>query len=211
MAVIVEAFDGRFPDAEPASVSVARPLGELDAPGRLNHPGCRRMIGEWVDRQDLADWLAPAHFTMYVDERHRHLAQRSSSAIAEYDRALRGISLTWRSSRFSRSSAFIRSATSLGIQARSRYRSRPSSLTRAASASRTRSSLRSVPPPPTRAPPARTCCSSWPPPNHPLIDDQVERTNRTIKEATVKCFYHDGNDQRRTHRADPIAAYSFAC
>lgn len=37
---------------------------------------------------------------------------------------------------------------------------------------------------------------------------QVERTNRTIKDATVKRFHYD--DQLRTHLADFMAAYNFA-
>ncbi|MEV8469062.1 integrase core domain-containing protein, partial [Fluviibacterium sp. DFM31] len=39
---------------------------------------------------------------------------------------------------------------------------------------------------------------------------QVERMNRTIKEATVKRFHYENHDQLRTHLADVIAAYNFA-
>lgn len=47
-------------------------------------------------------------------------------------------------------------------------------------------------------------------PNHPWTNGQVERMNRTIKEATVKRFHYDGHDQLRTHLADFLAAYNFA-
>ena len=35
-------------------------------------------------------------------------------------------------------------------------------------------------------------------------DGQVERMNRTIKDATVKRYHHDSHDQLRTHLADVI-------
>jgi transposase InsO family protein len=41
-------------------------------------------------------------------------------------------------------------------------------------------------------------------------DGQVERMNRTIKEATVKRFHYENHDQLRTHLADFLAAYNFA-
>lgn len=47
-------------------------------------------------------------------------------------------------------------------------------------------------------------------PNHPWTNGQVERMNRTIKEATVKRFHYENHDQLRTHLADFIAAYNFA-
>lgn len=47
-------------------------------------------------------------------------------------------------------------------------------------------------------------------PNHPWTNGQVERMNRTIKEATVKRFHYDSHEQLRTHLADFIAAYNFA-
>jgi len=53
-----------------------------------------------------------------VDETHHHFDRRSNSAIAKYADALRRISFAWRISRFSRSSAFILSAISVGIPAR---------------------------------------------------------------------------------------------
>ena len=39
---------------------------------------------------------------------------------------------------------------------------------------------------------------------------QVERMNRTIKEATVKRYHYDSHDQLRTHLADFMAAFNFA-
>jgi Protein of unknown function (DUF3309) len=39
---------------------------------------------------------------------------------------------------------------------------------------------------------------------------QVERMNRTIKEVTVKRFYYESHDQRRSHRADLVTAYNIA-
>ena len=45
---------------------------------------------------------------------------------------------------------------------------------------------------------------------HPWTNGQVERMNRTIKEATVKRFHYDDHDQLRNHLADFIAAYNFA-
>jgi IS30 family transposase len=47
-------------------------------------------------------------------------------------------------------------------------------------------------------------------PNHPWTNGQVERMNRTIKDATVKRFHYDSHDQLRTHLADFMAAYNFA-
>ncbi|SNT76972.1 Integrase core domain-containing protein [Paracoccus seriniphilus] len=43
---------------------------------------------------------------------------------------------------------------------------------------------------------------------HPWTNGQVERMNRTIKEATVKRFHYDNHDQLRTHLADFPAAYN---
>ena len=42
-----------------------------------------------------------------------------------------------------------------------------------------------------------------------LNGGQVERMNRTIKEATVKRFHYDDHDQLRGHLADFISAYNF--
>lgn len=45
---------------------------------------------------------------------------------------------------------------------------------------------------------------------HPWTNGQVERMNRTIKEATVKRFHYDSHDQLRTHLKDFMSAYNFA-
>ncbi len=47
-------------------------------------------------------------------------------------------------------------------------------------------------------------------PNHPWTNGQVERMNRTIKEATVQRYHYDSHNQLRTHLGDFIAAYNFA-
>jgi transposase InsO family protein len=45
--------------------------------------------------------------------------------------------------------------------------------------------------------------------NHPWTNGQVERMNRTIKEATVKRYHYDDHRQLRRHLDDFIAAYNF--
>lgn len=45
---------------------------------------------------------------------------------------------------------------------------------------------------------------------HPWTNGQVERMNRTIKDATVKRFHYDRHDQLRRHLEDFVAAYNFA-
>ena len=45
---------------------------------------------------------------------------------------------------------------------------------------------------------------------HPWTNGQVERMNRTIKDATVKRFHYDDHNQLRNHLADFMAAYNFA-
>jgi transposase InsO family protein len=47
-------------------------------------------------------------------------------------------------------------------------------------------------------------------PNHPWTNGQVERMNRTIKEATVKRFFYDTHEQLKAHLSDFIAAYNFS-
>ncbi len=47
-------------------------------------------------------------------------------------------------------------------------------------------------------------------PNHPWTNGQVERMNRTIKDATVKRYHYDSHDQLRSHLADFLDAYNFA-
>lgn len=44
---------------------------------------------------------------------------------------------------------------------------------------------------------------------HPWTNGQVERMNRTIKDATVRRFYYESHDQLRQHLADFISAYNF--
>ncbi|RAK11987.1 integrase-like protein [Salipiger aestuarii] len=47
-------------------------------------------------------------------------------------------------------------------------------------------------------------------PNHPWTNGQVERMNRTIKEATVKRYHYDSHDQLCTPLSDFMAACNFA-
>jgi transposase-like protein len=47
-------------------------------------------------------------------------------------------------------------------------------------------------------------------PNHPWTNGQVERMNRTIKEATVHRYYYDCYDRLRAHLATFLDAYNFA-
>jgi transposase InsO family protein len=47
-------------------------------------------------------------------------------------------------------------------------------------------------------------------PNHPWTNGQVERMNRTLKEATVRRYHYDNHDQLREHLATFLAAYNFA-
>lgn len=44
---------------------------------------------------------------------------------------------------------------------------------------------------------------------HPWTNGQVERMNRTIKDATVRRFHDESHDQLRQHLADVVAAYNF--
>ena len=46
--------------------------------------------------------------------------------------------------------------------------------------------------------------------NHPWTNGQVERMNRTIKEATIKRYHYDTHTQLETHVTDFIAAYNYA-
>jgi transposase InsO family protein len=46
-------------------------------------------------------------------------------------------------------------------------------------------------------------------PRHPWTNGQVERMNRTIKDATVKRFHYDDHDQLRRHLSDFVDAYNF--
>ena len=47
-------------------------------------------------------------------------------------------------------------------------------------------------------------------PNHPWTNGQVERMNRTIKDATVKRYHYDNHDQLRQHLQLFIDAYNHA-
>jgi hypothetical protein len=47
-------------------------------------------------------------------------------------------------------------------------------------------------------------------PCHPWTNGQVERMNRTLKDATVRRYYDDTHDQLRGHLSDVLAAYNFA-
>jgi hypothetical protein len=38
---------------------------------------------------------------------------------------------------------------------------------------------------------------------------QVERMNRTIKDATVQCFHYDNHEQLRWHLSDFVTVYIF--
>lgn len=44
---------------------------------------------------------------------------------------------------------------------------------------------------------------------HPWTNGQVERMNRTIKEATVKCYHYDSHKQLDAHLHDFIDAYNY--
>jgi transposase-like protein len=47
-------------------------------------------------------------------------------------------------------------------------------------------------------------------PKHPWTNGQVERMNRTLKEATVRRYHYDSHDQLRDHLVTFLAAYNFA-
>lgn len=47
-------------------------------------------------------------------------------------------------------------------------------------------------------------------PNHPWTNGQVERMNRTIKEATVRRYHYEARDQLQAHLAAFLDAYNFA-
>ena len=47
-------------------------------------------------------------------------------------------------------------------------------------------------------------------PNHPWTNGQVERMNRTLKEATVRRYYYDTHNQLKEHLANFVDAYNFA-
>jgi transposase InsO family protein len=45
--------------------------------------------------------------------------------------------------------------------------------------------------------------------NHPWTNGQVERMNRTIKDATVRRYHYDNHEQLRRHLDDFVSAYNF--
>ena len=47
-------------------------------------------------------------------------------------------------------------------------------------------------------------------PKHPWTNGQVERMNRTIKEATVKRYHYESHDQLKAHLQTFLMAYNFA-
>ena len=47
-------------------------------------------------------------------------------------------------------------------------------------------------------------------PNHPWTNGQVERMNRTLKDATVRRYHYGSHDQLRAHLRDFLDAYNFA-
>ncbi len=47
-------------------------------------------------------------------------------------------------------------------------------------------------------------------PKHPWTNGQVERMNRTIKDATVKRYFYETHAELRAHLADFVTAYNFA-
>jgi transposase InsO family protein len=47
-------------------------------------------------------------------------------------------------------------------------------------------------------------------PRHPWTNGQVERMNRTLKDATVRRYHYESHDQLRAHLSDFVAAYNFA-
>ena len=47
-------------------------------------------------------------------------------------------------------------------------------------------------------------------PNHPWTNGQVERMNRTLKEATIKRYHYENHDQLRQHLRNFVDAYNYA-
>nr|UCK92300.1 hypothetical protein [Raoultella planticola] len=100
---------------------------------RIGLPGRMRVVRRRGDLQHLADRLDPVNVSLLIDESLHRLKGRSSSAWAKYADALRRISLAWRSSRTSRSSALMRSFSAVVTPSRlpvsrSCWRSQPRSV-----------------------------------------------------------------------------------
>src|SRR5215211_2925592 len=112
-----------FPDAiDPEVLLIHAPdldhqrcvaLGSRGQPLRISPPGGMGVIRRRGDRQHAAERLDPVDGAMRVDEGDNGLDRRSSSAIAKYALAFLRISLAWRSSRPSRSSARMRSCSAV--------------------------------------------------------------------------------------------------
>ena len=47
-------------------------------------------------------------------------------------------------------------------------------------------------------------------PNHPWTNGQVERMNRTLKQATVKRYHSDNHDQLRRHLCNVLDTHNYA-
>jgi len=56
--------------------------------------------------------------------------------------------------------------------------------------------------------PSRACKHALP--GNAWTNGQVERMNRTIKDATVKRYHYDNHDQLRSHLSDFLDAYNYA-
>lgn len=96
----------------------AQPAITLDAGWRAIRLGVTSLVlvvGRRGDRCNTADRLDPVRLPVIVDELDHHLPRRSSSAWAKYAEALRRISLACFNSRFSRSSALIRSRSEVVV------------------------------------------------------------------------------------------------
>src|SRR5690606_39024971 len=86
---------------------------------RIGLAGRMAVVGRRSDLQHPADRLDSVGVAVFGDEPGHGLKRRSSSAWAKYADALRRISLACRSSRTSRSSAFIRARSSVVSPGRS--------------------------------------------------------------------------------------------
>ena len=47
-------------------------------------------------------------------------------------------------------------------------------------------------------------------PKHPWTNGQVERMNRTLKDAAAKRYFYETHDELRNHHADFVHVYNFA-
>ena len=54
------------------------------------------------------------------------------------------------------------------------------------------------------------CPISWDQLNHPWTNGQVERMNRTIKDATIKRYHYESHDQLGEYLQNFLMAYNFA-